>query len=182
MTTAESVRQIDPNTGVESMQQSAVPLEAAPESEESVIRRYDRLISFLARRFRVDTDDLVQIGRIELLRSLRDWQEKPHNALFWTYARKAVVGAMINHVTREAGRYAWETDPGFNEPASSFCPPDQSLEVREHIASLSDRDASIFEMYVAGFNADEIAERNGVSRPRVYQILASSVEKLRGRA
>jgi RNA polymerase sigma factor (sigma-70 family) len=149
-------------------------------SEESIIRRYDRLIGYLARRFRLDVDDLVQVGRIELLQAFRLWQTKPHNATFWTYARKAVLGAMINHATREVSRIAKETESGL-APAP-VCAPDDALEALEHISSLSPREASVLQMYVAGYDAEEIAEANGIRRSRVYQLLEDSMETINERA
>lgn len=152
----------------------------ATETEEETIRRYDRLIGFLARRFRIDVDDLAQVGRIALLEAHRAWPSKPHTSSFWTYARKAVIGEMINHATAEVTRRAKEPESGL-APAP-FCAPDTACEAREHVASLGEREASVLEMYVAGYPVLEIAEMVGVSRPRIYQILEGSVENIRRRS
>lgn len=160
------------------MEQAAVAIET--ESETSIVHRYDRLIGYLARRFRLDADDLVQVGRVALLEAFRNWPSKPHTSTFWTYARKAVLGEMLNYATGEITRIAMEAESGLL-PAPS-CPPDAALEVREHIASLSDRKALVLAMYTAGHDVADIAAENAISAPRVYQLIEDSMENIRERA
>lgn len=150
------------------------------ETEEEIIRRFDRLIGSLARRFRLDVDDLIQVGRVALLRAFRAWSTKPHTSSFWTYAHKAVLGEMINYVTGEVTRMTKEAESGLMPSAP--CAPDDALEAREHLSALGERDASILEMYVAGITMPEIASQNNINRPRVYQILERSMENIRRRA
>jgi len=150
------------------------------ESEDEIIRAHDERIKFLARRFRLDIDDLLQIGRVALLRAFRAWPAKPHTAAFWTYARKAVLGEMINYATAEFTRQAKEAERGLvpSEP----CAPDAACEAREHVAVLGEREASVLEMYVAGYPVPEIASQNNISRSRAYQILEGSMENIRRRS
>lgn len=160
--------------------ESAYESREAPESEEEVLRRCDRLIAYFARKFRVETDDLTQIGRIALIEAHRAWQTKPHFAAFWTYARKAVLGEMLNHMTREAARAVKEAECGL-APAP-FCSPDDAYEAREHVSALGEREASVLEAYVAGHPVPEIAEQHGISRARAYQLLEGAAENIRRRA
>jgi RNA polymerase sigma factor (sigma-70 family) len=150
------------------------------ETEEGIIRRYDRLIGFLARRFRIDTDDLIQVGRVALLQAFRAWPTKPHTSSFWTYARKAVLGEMLNFTTSEVTRQIKEAESGLLPSAP--CAPDAACEAREHVSALGEREAAVLEMYVAGYPVPEIASQNNISRSRAYQILEGSLENIQRRA
>lgn len=165
---------IEPLVGREDMQT------ASGDAEADILRRYDRLIRHFARRYRFDVDDLAQIGRLELLQAYRLWQSKPRHASFWTYARRAVVGGMLNFVMRESVRLSKELESGVSP--SSFPAQDLALEAKEHVEVLSSREASVLGMYAAGFNAEEIAEESGMGRTHVYRILGDCVENIRRRA
>jgi RNA polymerase sigma factor (sigma-70 family) len=157
-------------------------VESVSEPEAEIIQRYDRLVKYLARRFRQNTDDLVQVGRIELLEAHRMWQDLPHYAAFWTYARKFVLGGMVEFATREISRIAKEEEAGMGLAPSPECPPDVMLEVREHMAALAPREASVLQLFVEGHNAEEIAESQNISRSRVYQVIEEASRSIRRRA
>lgn len=151
------------------------------EREEDIVRRFDRLIRYFASRFRVDREDLAQAGRIALLEAYRSWQTKPQQVEFWSYARKAVLGEMIDYQTREISRTAREELSG-NIFSAQACPPDVALELKEHLASLPDREASVVTMHAAGFDVGEIGSRNDLRKTQVYDLIKGSEENIRKRA
>lgn len=152
------------------------------ETEADVVRRYDWIVRHLASKFRVhvDIDDLIQIGRVELLIAARAWPSKAHTAAFWTYARKAVVRTMIDHVSREIARAAVEADAEvFPQPST---PPDTLLEAKELLTTLTERETDVVAGHVADLSQEEIGERTGVCQQRVQQILSGALKSLRKRA
>jgi RNA polymerase sigma factor (sigma-70 family) len=159
---------------------SAADSSIESESETSIVRRFDESIKILSGRFRLDREDLIQVGRMAVLQAFRDWPQKPHTASFWSYARKAVVREMLRYATREFSRTALEIESGL-VPAA-VCPPDKFLELKEHLASLPEREASVLELHAAGFDVEEIAKKNGVRRTRAYELLGDSMENIRRRA
>lgn len=75
---------------------------------DSVLVKYDRLIRSMAIDIAKDSiilDDLVQEGRLALIEVIRS-PDLFLSAQLWTFARKRVLGAMLNHlkkVTRDGG-------------------------------------------------------------------------------
>jgi RNA polymerase sigma factor (sigma-70 family) len=161
---------------MESAAASVAPLE----TEASIVKRHDRAIAIMARRFRFDADDLIQVGRVALLQAFRDWPSKPHTSSFWTYASKAVLGEMLNYTTGEVARVAKEIESGL--APSPTCSPDLALEAKEHTAALTDREMAVISLYAAGYSLPEAAETLGISRSLAYLIFDGAVETLRGRA
>lgn len=156
---------------------------AAPigESESDIVRKYDGRIRHMASRFQVEQDDLIQIGRMELLSAARVWNKRVGNtAQLWTYAYKSVLGAMIDEATKRISRVAIEAE--FEDEPRSDAGPDAALQARELIALLSVEERKILALHLEGDDVRTIAESVGLSKSQVHRVLSRSLEKLRDRA
>lgn len=117
---------------------------AAQETENNIsisdaVIRHDRLIRSIARRFvsaRVDVDDLMQEGRIAFLGAAKSWRPEP-GASLWTYARKAVFGAMFRLATSEIEQFASSDSDLYEHPDASDG-PETFASKQEALALLGD--------------------------------------------
>jgi DNA-directed RNA polymerase specialized sigma subunit len=99
-------------------------------NESDLIVAHDPRIRGLAARFvGNDVDDLAQVGRLAFLEAARAWQTKPHVAQLWTYARRAVLGAMIDYVTKDVLLRVDGDDAAADEVVDSAVSPDERAEV-----------------------------------------------------
>lgn len=149
-------------------------------SESELLQKHDRLIRGLATRFAsCDADDLCQVGRIALLQAFRTWSQRSQ---FWTYARRRVFGAMMDHATREA-EYARDNAEGVEQCASTSVSADEHLFANELFESLSSIELEIVQLSIRdGFGFYDIAEKLGRSYADVYRIYQGAMATLRERA
>lgn len=168
------------------MQTDASAIEStAKESEGELIAKHDSRVRALARRFaNIDVDDLFQVGRLALIEAARAWETKPHVSQFWTYARRAVLGAMFDYATREIGHRAIGDDFDVSELVDvNGAGPEDELEVKRVFESLDDVEIEIIRLRVRdGLDFITLASRLGRSPSGVKRIFASAVATLRERA
>lgn len=158
-------------------------------SESEIVIKHDRLVHSLARRFRAaDVADLVQIGRLALLEAARGWRGESQ---FWTYARRAVLGAMIDYVTRECQQPQTQWIPSDGDFPEDLEPrdvsiepaPDARLEIVERLSVLTEVQREIVILHVRdGLGFEALAERTHRSKSDVHRIFESALETLRERA
>ena len=63
-----------------------------------LIGSLEKQLTYCARLFTGDFDDLMQVGRLALLRALSTWREE---SAFWTFARLHVLSDMKRFVLAE---------------------------------------------------------------------------------
>lgn len=156
----------------------AAKLETKTEAE--IVRDHDAKIQALARRFRaIDLDDLFQIGRLELLKAARTWEGR---SSLWTYARRAVIGAMIDAVTREISRED-PTDEADQVVDERTVGVETDLDVRAALEGLDADERRVVEMHI-GEDRDfrSIAAHMGIGRSTASDIYQRAIAKLRGHA
>lgn len=146
-------------------------------SEDSLIREYDHRVVAIARRFHSQAEDLAQIGRIALLEAARAWESKPHQTKFWTYAQRAVLGAMIDHLSREVKRAAIEAEAAW-EPSAPAA-PDVALEAKEALAFLPKRDAALVFAHAQGEDVRTLAEDVDIAKSTMHDLLSRSTRRIR---
>lgn len=166
----------------------SAPIQVMPLVEEAdVIRKYESLIRHLARRFARGVyysmvDDFAQIGRLAVLECWRTWRTRgEQTADFWTYARKAVVGEMLNRLSSEVARARVEMDSDLVPQATT--PPDVAAEVREHMSVLTEPESQVIACFAAGNSVREIQHKTGIkNRMKVQRTLKGALGRLRERA
>jgi len=159
--------------------------------ESNIIAQHDKLLRHLAASWPHSLhEDLVQVGRIALLEASRTYVAG-RGAQLWTYARRAVLGAMIDWATKETERAArevlWEKDLWSESPSigdgvertvsvvdqgrdESAC-PESAISAAELLALLNDRQRVVVVLLLEGVETDEIAARLGVGRRQISKDL-----------
>jgi len=169
-------------------------------SEVELVKKHDRLVRDLALRFTsVDVDDLFQVGQLALIEAARTWS---HRSQFWTYARRAVLGAMLDYATKEIGHtvphalHDVENEIDFRSnveekrgrrlepedvPAPASC-LDDKLEAHRLMNGLSEIEARVLAMHIRDdLDVRTIAPLLGRSKSDVHRILSGAMKTLRER-
>lgn len=148
-------------------------------TESELVIRHGSLVRALARRFTsADFDDLFQVGRLALIESARTWSRQ---AQFWTYARRAVLGAMFDYATKEiSSPRELET---CDELASEDGSPEAALEAKELFSMLEGLELEIVTLRIRdGLGFLEISKQLGRSMSDVDRIYRGAIATLRERA
>ena len=171
------------------MTNAAAQQTAIPESEASIIKRHDKLIAYVAQRFSrsgVSQQDLLQEGRIALLQAARAWRAEYETQL-WTFAHKAVFGAMLRYVDSnrseelDMSELEPETPPENPETAvaTAECLPIAS---REFFALRPEEQRIVRLHLIDGRSLRDIAREQGdADHTRVRRIYGEAIAKLRER-
>lgn len=173
-----------------------------PEAEARAVRENEPLVLYALRRFsdRPDFDDLLQLGRIGLLIAIRKY-DPTRGAKFstmavpWIYSLAARKRIDENRVKRIADRTAISLDtrrgtpedPGDSladmipDPHSSdvFDQAEARTTVEKYLSILSRRETDILQSIARGESVARIARRYGISKPRIYIIRDTAIQKIR---
>jgi RNA polymerase sigma factor FliA len=148
----------------------------------------------------VQRDDLLSAGSVGLLRALRKATNRDH--LFEGYARRCIRGAVLDEMRRadwvnrrlrtriKKGLVTHSTigiddlPPGFDLPDTrslvGFERADARRALIAPLKTLEPRDALIVRLhYIEGVPFNEIASRLKVSEPRISQLHARALQRLR---
>lgn len=160
--------------------------------QTAIIRHHDRLIRHVASRFArrgIALEDLVQEGRIELLRAAKTFRADSGNKL-WSYARKFVVGAMLRYLTREVEEPSRASiEDTIDDNASDGTSPESSAtasEIRTTVsAAMTTLDAEERRILAMYFNEDKglrsIAKELNVSLGSAHERFHSALVTLQSR-
>jgi RNA polymerase sigma factor (sigma-70 family) len=170
--------------GYHNMESKAAAVIAIDESE--LVRKHEALIRSLASKFCfLDRDDLCQIGRLALVEASRKWSPN-RGVQIWTYARRSVVGAMIDAVSKEVARIKHEH--GSELDAESFPEElnfslDDKLTLKTLLSILSDAEVEILRLHIVeDLDFRSIASRTDRSVGDVFRIYERALSTLRERA
>lgn len=171
--------------------QAVQPCHACPADDESAfdeaafLQLWDRDIRRAAaagaRRLRsaaVDTDDLAQAARYQLLRAIRR-----HRITSTGYIRRLIRNAILSVLRHEArrrdGDLGRRVELTEDLPAQSPEPPDNvAARVTAWITTLPDRLQHVYHaLYVHRLTQRNAARRLGISQPRVAQLHAVILEQ-----
>ena len=150
------------------------------DAEVEVLSRYAGLVKSVAFSYYVtvaelDSEDLVQVGMIALMRALRSFHAG-EDATFETYASRCVRNAIID-VLRKAEKASMAVDPLCEDiPA----PPPTIDTLSEAILSvLSVQESAVLQLRLQAWSYKEIAEKLGMERKRVDNLIASAKRKIK---
>lgn len=179
------------------------------ESESEIVEQLDDRVRYTALPFvgrGIGLDDLMQEGRMALLRAARSW-DPVHGVKLWTYARKFVLGAMIHYVSNEIdepcrdvvdelrgghrGGCDDETDgvSVLDRLASADASPEDLAELGEGLAileqeidSLNDDEKKVlWQLFGESLPHRDAAEVLGVGNGTIMRTKLNAMEKLRTR-
>ncbi len=161
------------------------------DDESAVLKHHEKLIRFIAIPFMrggLELEDLLQEGRAALLRSARSW-EAVNGSTLWTYARKAVFGAILRYATYEADEPARPNSHELSEEETDGSNPEKSLETAEcveivsrEMVSLSETERRVIRMkFYEDMDVRSIAERLSIPRSTAHDVLQGAIVKLRER-
>lgn len=161
---------------------------------EPIVKSYAKKYSFVAKKYGVEIDDLIQEGMYAICRALRTYNTY-HDTLFYTYVDFCIRGRMCNmlRLSNSKGAYTLNNSVSLNEITSSggeymylisddtvVTPDDYLTEietsdlVKKYLYDLEIDDSSILELRMNGFKNREIArlldvDSTLVSR-RIYKL------------
>jgi len=168
------------------MQINSAPA-AASQDLARQIARHDRLIRSLVRRFsEAFADDLFQVGRMALVEAAASF-DPSKGVQLWTYARRAVLGAIVDYATKEIRGVAAEQfdDLGESDEASlsNHSGADDRVYLQELLAALSTTESEVVTLRVRdGLTFEEASERLGRSISDVDRIYRRALITMRERA
>lgn len=149
------------------------------------LKKHEKLIRNLAGRFSkmgVGVEDLAQEGRMALLQALEDW-DSTRSAL-WTYARRRVLGVMIDAVTKEtehhvASSLEFDDDGEVLIPAPGLA-VDEACAFSRAFEGLSDHEQELLRLYIVDdLSFDAIEAKLGVDDATIKRRYHAACAKVR---
>lgn len=156
-----------------------------------------RIVGYFARKYHrfVNYDELYQWGLIGLWDACRRWKGDEHE--FLHYVGRRIKGQIIDELRRHQlssrrrgstpARHRLFLDIDEVDPIRDGASlSDELVHTREvlnrlvgKLRVLTPKERQVFELhYISGLNAVEVAERIGISEPRVAQLKKNSITKL----
>lgn len=144
---------------------------------EPIVKSYAKKYSFMAKRYGVELEDLIQEGRYAIYRALKTYNTA-HDTLFYTYVDFCIRGRMCNllRLSNSRGSYTLNNSVSLNDFTDTgseymyLIPDDAALNphdcliesetcelIKKYLYSLDFCDSGIFELRMNGFKNREIA-------------------------
>lgn len=161
---------------------------------EPIVKSYAKKYSYVAKKYGLETDDLIQEGLYAIHKALSTYKDT-HNTLFYTYVDFCIRGRMNNllRLSNSKGAFSLNSSLSLNEIAADGCEYLQLVSdknsinpqnemvlfekiqlIKTYLYGLDIEDACILELKMNGFKTGEIAkllefERVYLSK-RIYRL------------
>lgn len=165
--------------------------------KEYIIRRVLHIhfrVHHICEKYRIEMDDLMQVGRIGLWEASEKFRPKENGLSFDTYAHRIINYKLLEYL-RYLRRPIRQVDYGLSlhveiaegvewlDAISSH----ENIEVRildrlyfeTMISSFNSHEKSIFQQRMAGYSYAEIEKTLGITRRKLSNIRAEIVEKIK---